>query len=728
MSPGVLLVMPLRDNLQVLMGSEAMAVPQGMSLLVAGSSPKALLPEWRRDEEPGPAIPVRLVEVAALLNGAIPLREHLDLPCLLDYETSTRLERLYEQLFLTGDTLRLPGVSTDVYGPFLRMDLVMTLLVANERFSTTPSPSNEDARVLKLKRFLMENVANRVSASEMASHMGMSVKTLTRWSRKMLGAPPAQYFKELRLQKALEFMSQGTPDIESIAERTGFPDRYYFSREFKRRFGSPPARFRKALRTVPTVDLLEPANEYFRRAQFKWALHACERGILLTTSSAVREQFLYLQGRCLRATGRMHEAVEVWANLRYTAYAHKAGVEQCRSLFALGQRDRARERLRDLYTEADETQKQDVVRLWMDEAVSLFTQRRARQLKEHMALRGDLFPNDLTSMRLSVDALRALQENEEVLHQCASIRSACFHALRRAGKLDEAIRRFGNPHEPAALLAFGRYEDASAALTEECPPALKANVLVGLGRAKDAIDDYPDHCQLALFKLGRYEELLERSPEISFLQVYALHALGRSKTLETLSRDDPAPWLHAQLCVCPERILESTLPDALTFRGRARLLMAIDALQGGRRREAECILEPVDGIRSPDLWWEDHTSAELFLLCILRGYLFGEDQRRADLDHVVRNFRFRSSQVLWHNAAYLTGAIGKREYRAQPAHAGIDARFTFIQALAHDIAGKRSLAGKTYESLVKQAVPSRSSELLRHRFAGWQLQELHRAG
>jgi AraC family transcriptional regulator len=60
----------------------------------------------------------------------------------------------------------------------------------------------------------------------------------------LVGSTPAEFIKRLRLEKALNLMSQTrSPSLTTIALRCGFASSSDFSRCFKRRFGVPPSSF-----------------------------------------------------------------------------------------------------------------------------------------------------------------------------------------------------------------------------------------------------------------------------------------------------------------------------------------------------------------------------------------------------------------------------------------------------------------------------------------------------
>ncbi len=66
--------------------------------------------------------------------------------------------------------------------------------------------------------------------------------------RQITGQSPAQYIIERRVAKAANLLLFSDASIEQVAERSGFPNRFYFSRVFSKRLGVSPAAYREATR------------------------------------------------------------------------------------------------------------------------------------------------------------------------------------------------------------------------------------------------------------------------------------------------------------------------------------------------------------------------------------------------------------------------------------------------------------------------------------------------
>ena len=72
----------------------------------------------------------------------------------------------------------------------------------------------------------------------------ISVSTLQRAFAKYFGISPGQYLISLRMNRALELLKKNAHSVKQIAFLCGFSDEKYFSRAFKKRYGTPPSQFK----------------------------------------------------------------------------------------------------------------------------------------------------------------------------------------------------------------------------------------------------------------------------------------------------------------------------------------------------------------------------------------------------------------------------------------------------------------------------------------------------
>jgi len=103
-----------------------------------------------------------------------------------------------------------------------------------------------DSPVAPALRFIDADPARALRVSALAGMCGLGEGQFTRVFHREVGQTPGQYILERRIAVAAQRLVLGDDPIETIAEQCGFADRFYFTRVFTRRMGTPPAAYRKA--------------------------------------------------------------------------------------------------------------------------------------------------------------------------------------------------------------------------------------------------------------------------------------------------------------------------------------------------------------------------------------------------------------------------------------------------------------------------------------------------
>jgi transcriptional regulator GlxA family with amidase domain len=140
-----------------------------------------------------------------------PLLEELA-RCLATKEKSARIDRIAERIML--ETLVPPHV-----------------------------PAN--TRILKASEAIQNNWQSPPDLESLARRCNMSVSTFQRRWNESMGMTPARYALGLKFQEACRLLIETSDSISEVANACGFDDEFYFSRCFRRQFGSPPRTYRK---------------------------------------------------------------------------------------------------------------------------------------------------------------------------------------------------------------------------------------------------------------------------------------------------------------------------------------------------------------------------------------------------------------------------------------------------------------------------------------------------
>ena len=74
--------------------------------------------------------------------------------------------------------------------------------------------------------------------------VGLCVEALARSFKKYQGEPIGRFITNIRVREAAHLLIHTDRTIDDIAEATGFPNRAYLSRVFKKITGESPGEFR----------------------------------------------------------------------------------------------------------------------------------------------------------------------------------------------------------------------------------------------------------------------------------------------------------------------------------------------------------------------------------------------------------------------------------------------------------------------------------------------------
>lgn len=149
------------------------------------------------------------------------------------HELAVRLQR--------EDLDRQPGYRFTMLGIF------MQLLSIIARESTLQSRKKAPVlfRTAGVITYLNRHFREKCDSAELCRIAGMSRSSLQRYFLNATGCSPRQYLLQLRIAEAANLLRSTGKSIDEISEETGFGDRNYFSRQFRKITGQTPASCRK---------------------------------------------------------------------------------------------------------------------------------------------------------------------------------------------------------------------------------------------------------------------------------------------------------------------------------------------------------------------------------------------------------------------------------------------------------------------------------------------------
>ncbi len=102
-----------------------------------------------------------------------------------------------------------------------------------------------DSRIRTVLEIINENPAAPHSIEDLCSAVKMSVNNFHRKFQSCTFTTPKQYILKKRMEFARDLLINSELSVDEIAEKTGFVNRYHFSKVFKNYYSMPPITYRK---------------------------------------------------------------------------------------------------------------------------------------------------------------------------------------------------------------------------------------------------------------------------------------------------------------------------------------------------------------------------------------------------------------------------------------------------------------------------------------------------
>ena len=142
-----------------------------------------------------------------------------------------------------------PG-SSNVLVPLIVKEIIYRLLVGGQGARLGHLLSFGDTqRISRAIGHLREHFDQPLKIDDFARELGMSVSGFHYHFKSVTAMSPLQFQKQIRLQEARRLMLGEDLDAASAGFRVGYEDPSYFSRDYKKLFGSPPQRDIVSLRS-----------------------------------------------------------------------------------------------------------------------------------------------------------------------------------------------------------------------------------------------------------------------------------------------------------------------------------------------------------------------------------------------------------------------------------------------------------------------------------------------
>lgn len=108
----------------------------------------------------------------------------------------------------------------------------------------------DDIAVVKALRYLRDNACEHISVDDVVSQVPLSRSVLERRFRKVVGRSINAEIVRLRLNRAVELLTETNLELKVIAQRAGFGTQSYMNAVFQEKLARTPGSFRRAVRQI----------------------------------------------------------------------------------------------------------------------------------------------------------------------------------------------------------------------------------------------------------------------------------------------------------------------------------------------------------------------------------------------------------------------------------------------------------------------------------------------
>jgi AraC-like DNA-binding protein len=105
-------------------------------------------------------------------------------------------------------------------------------------------PPREVVRILDVMQFIRDNHTRKLTVNVLAKRAAMSPSYFAHQFSRIAHLSPMRYVREVRLERARTLLTERGKRPTDVAREVGFESAAHFTREFKRRYGTPPSRYR----------------------------------------------------------------------------------------------------------------------------------------------------------------------------------------------------------------------------------------------------------------------------------------------------------------------------------------------------------------------------------------------------------------------------------------------------------------------------------------------------
>lgn len=157
------------------------------------------------------------------------------------YSLSDEWNRLYQAILADPITIE------DFFASWHSFE--QWLIEVRERISRAAakplfSPEIQNS-IVKAMSLVQQNISSPISSAEVAQMVNMSGSYFSQCFKQYVGQTYTDYVRDIRIERAKEYLRSTTRTIQWIAEQIGYSDEKYFSRLFREHAGVLPSEYRQ---------------------------------------------------------------------------------------------------------------------------------------------------------------------------------------------------------------------------------------------------------------------------------------------------------------------------------------------------------------------------------------------------------------------------------------------------------------------------------------------------
>jgi len=152
-----------------------------------------------------------------------------------DSELLVLFKRLIEKIkfFHVGYPQQIAGITQQILG-------IINARANYSHFGNTP----DEKLIAKAKYIMQQSFEDSIDIQNISDELPMGYSSFRKKFKEFTGFSPNQYILELRLKRAKNLLLITKLNISEISYQIGFSNIYYFSKMFKKKYGSSPKAFR----------------------------------------------------------------------------------------------------------------------------------------------------------------------------------------------------------------------------------------------------------------------------------------------------------------------------------------------------------------------------------------------------------------------------------------------------------------------------------------------------